>query len=256
MREWMIERSLMAEKDFRVRGSNVSRVEGFSDAAFAFAITLLVVSLEIPRDFDQLLDVLRGIPAFAVCFAILTWLWVAHFKFFRRFGLEDRLTIALNSVLLFVVMVYVYPLKFVFTIFMGMVTGVQPRNTGSIRVDQVGDLFVIYGIGFIAVFTVLGLMNLRAYRLRKQLELDELEQLITTAELVRCFGIAGVGVLSVVAALVIPGGAAGIAGIIYCLIGAVEYVVGWRFGSRVEQLRIEMGTRDRRYGGRPGTTGS
>ena len=243
MRQAVIDHKFLAEGDFRVRGPDVSRVEGFSDAAFAFAVTLLVVSLEVPRSFDQLLDVLRGIPAFAVCFTILIWLWVAHFKFFRRFGLEDRLTIALNSVLLFVVMVYVYPLKFVFTIFMGMLTGIQPHNTGGIRNDQVGDLFVIYGLGFMAVFLILGLMNIRAYSLRQRLGLNELEQLMTRAEIARCLGIAGIGLLSVLLALIIPGGAAGFAGVAYFLIGMVEFFVGWRFGDkRTALLQKEQST--------------
>lgn len=236
MRQTVVQSNAISIGDFRVRGHEVSRVEGFSDAAFAFATTLLVVSLEVPRNFDQLLDVLKGIPAFAVCFTILIWLWVAHFKFFRRFGLEDRLTIALNSLLLFVVMVYVYPLKFVFTIFMGMITGIQPSNTGHIRNDQVGDLFVIYGVGFMAVFLILALMNMRAYSLRETLELNPLERLMTRAEISRCLGISGIGLFSVVLALIIPGGAAGFAGIAYFLIGVVEYIVGWRFGGQREKL--------------------
>jgi uncharacterized membrane protein len=240
MRQTLVDQKMLFDGDFRVRGLDVTRTEGFSDAAFAFAVTLLVVSLEVPRNFEQLLDVLKGIPAFAVCFTILIWLWVAHYKFFRRFGLEDRLTIALNSLLLFVVMVYVYPLKFVFTIFMGMITGIQPSNTGRIRNDQVGDLFVIYGIGFMAVFLILALMNLRAYRLRDKLELNELERLMTRAEIARCLGIAAVGILSVVTALVIPGGAAGFAGVAYCFIGVVEYIVGWRFGRKHDNLLKQM----------------
>ena len=37
-----------------VRGREVSRIEGFSDAVFGFALTLLVVSLEVPDNFEGL----------------------------------------------------------------------------------------------------------------------------------------------------------------------------------------------------------
>jgi hypothetical protein len=73
IRQTLMKDALLMEGDFRVRGANVSRVEAFSDAAFAFVVTLLVISLEVPQDYDQLLDVLKGIPSFAVCFTILVW---------------------------------------------------------------------------------------------------------------------------------------------------------------------------------------
>ncbi|MBA3352350.1 MAG: DUF1211 domain-containing protein [Blastocatellia bacterium] len=47
----------------------------FSDAAFGFALTLLVVSLEVPRTFADLKATMLNVPAFAVCFVILILIW-------------------------------------------------------------------------------------------------------------------------------------------------------------------------------------
>ncbi|HXI27056.1 MAG TPA: TMEM175 family protein [Vicinamibacterales bacterium] len=82
----------------------VSRIEGFSDAVFAFAITLLVVSLEVPKTFDELAAVMRGFPAFAICFALIFQVWRRHYRFFRDYDLEDNTVITLTGVLLFVVL--------------------------------------------------------------------------------------------------------------------------------------------------------
>ena len=46
----------------------------------------------------------------------LFWLiWKEHHRFFSRYGFADTKTSFLNAVLLFVVLLYVYPLKFLFT---------------------------------------------------------------------------------------------------------------------------------------------
>src|SRR5262245_6566390 len=92
----------------------VLRLEGFSDAVFAFALTLLVVSLETPKSFDDLVAMLRGAPAFAVCFALFWLIWKEHHRFFQRYGLEDGTVVVLNALLLFVVLLFVAPLKFSF----------------------------------------------------------------------------------------------------------------------------------------------
>ena len=90
-----------------IRGREVSRIEGFSDAVFGFALTLLVASLEVPRDFVELKATLLGFLPFAVTFALVCYLWYSHYKFFRRYGPADGLTIFPNCVLLFVVLLFV-----------------------------------------------------------------------------------------------------------------------------------------------------
>ena len=102
---------------FRLRGTDVTRLEGFSDTVFGFAVTLLVVSLEVPTNFDDLLKTMRDLVPFAICFTILCLLWYQHYLFFRRYGLHDGAMIALNSLLLFVILAYIYPLKFLFRSF-------------------------------------------------------------------------------------------------------------------------------------------
>src|SRR4051795_680500 len=73
------------------RHREVSRVEGFSDAVFGFAITLLVVSLEVPKTYHELMTVIRGFPAFAVCFALLFQVWWRHYRFFPQLRSRGRL---------------------------------------------------------------------------------------------------------------------------------------------------------------------
>ena len=109
-------RALRILYGFRLRGHQVTRIEALSDVVFGFALTLLGVSAEVPKTFDQLLEIMREFPAFAICFAILISLWHDHYRFFRRYGLQDSPTIFLNSLLLFIVILYVYPLKFLFSL--------------------------------------------------------------------------------------------------------------------------------------------
>src|SRR5436189_5407117 len=95
---------------FRLRGREVTRLESFSDAVFGFALTLLVVSLDVPKTFTDLVTTMRGFPAFALCFLFLALIWNGHYRYCRRYGLDDGTARFLTCVLLSIVLSYVYPL--------------------------------------------------------------------------------------------------------------------------------------------------
>ncbi|MDQ3659140.1 MAG: TMEM175 family protein, partial [Actinomycetota bacterium] len=189
VRKGLTRRRVGGEEGFRWRGVEVWRVEGFSDSVFAFAVTLLVVSLEVPRTFDELLAVMRGFFAFAICFALLLSVWHDHYKYFRRYGLRDTPTMWLNSILLFLVLLYVYPLKFLFTLltdqFLGFGDKTRLPGGGTVEMiepSQVPLLMMIYGAGFVAVQLVFVLFYWRAYSLRDALALDARELSVTREE--------------------------------------------------------------------------
>jgi uncharacterized membrane protein len=218
----------------------VSRIEGFSDAVFAFAVTLLVVSLEVPHTFNELWTAMREFFAFGICFALLFQVWWRHFNFFRRYGLEDAATIALTGVLLFVVLFYVYPLKFVFKLVMDQVLGFAPHAPSGepvITNSQTPLLMQIYSGGVVAVFTVFALMYGNAYRKREMLGLDARQTLEARLSIIDNAGIALIGVISVAIATFGGPAAAGIvAGPIYFLIGPFKFALGWYTAKAHQRL--------------------
>jgi uncharacterized membrane protein len=214
---------------FRWRGEEIWRVEGFSDAVFAFAVTLLVVSLQVPRTFDELLTAMRGFFAFAICFALLLSVWYEHYKFFRRYGLRDTPTVWLNSALLFLVLFYVYPLKFLFTLLTDQLLGFADE---VIEPSQNPLLMTIYGAGFVAVQLVFALLYLRAYSLRNSLKLDAHELSVTREEIQGFLLGILVGLASVTIALLGGAGAVSWAGYVYLLIFPLLHINGRMMGSR------------------------
>jgi len=232
---------LPPEKNFRWRATEITRLEGFTDAVFAFAVTLLVVSLEVPKTYSELVFVMKGFVAFAICFAILVWIWYEHYIFSRRYGLQTSYTVFLNSVLLFVALFYVYPLKFVFTLMVGALTGgaTLPGKPGDmIAASQSGNLMVIYSLGFTAVFGVFTLLYAYAYRKRAELDLNEYETLITRKSMIDHTAMAVLGILIAIIAKLLPPNIAGAAGYLYTLIGVYHTIAGTIYDKKA-RLALE-----------------
>jgi uncharacterized membrane protein len=217
---------------FHLRGREVTRVEAFSDVVFGFALTLIVVSLEVPTTFEELMETMRGFPAFAICFAILTWVWHVHHTFFRRYAMTDELTIALNTILLFVVLFYTYPLKFMFSLVTGQIRDFTNGQT----------LMVIYGVGFAGIFAVFVAMYTHAWRKRDALELTPVERYDTKTSIMMYASYVLIGLLSAVVGAMATGPAVRWAGLMYWLLGPVSAAIGWWRGAR--RRHVDVGSRE------------
>ena len=249
IREQLIDKAIGDNKKFRWRSHEISRIEGLSDAVFGFAVTLLVVSLEVPKTFAELMEAMRGFGAFAICFALLVVVWFNQYKFFRRYGMHDNLTVVLNLALLFVVLFYVYPLKFVFTFLVSMVTGQGARvrlPNGTVETmvenaDQVGTLMLIFGIGYIAVFGLFVLLYSHAYRNRERLDLNELEVFDTRGDIRECALMVSIAAVSISFAALGKGRYAGLSGMTYMLTPVVMTLHGVVNGRRRRKLEERFG---------------
>ena len=98
-RKYISKDSLLGEKDFRWRGGEVSRLESLVDGVFAIAVTLLIVSRDVPQSFQDFINVMWTFSGFIITFTFLFMIWYAHYLFHRRYGLEDFQTIFLNCLL-------------------------------------------------------------------------------------------------------------------------------------------------------------
>jgi uncharacterized membrane protein len=210
---------------FRYRAHEVSRLEAFSDVIFGFAVSLLVVSLEVPKSYPEMVELLRGFFPFAICFALFLDIWFEHHTYFKRYALQDRTTMALNSVLLFVILFYVYPLKYMFTI---MIEGLRGHRS-DIPLDGFRLLFNVYGLGVLAVFSLLAGMYAHAYRLRDELQLNEVERIDTRESVYDNLAMAAFGLLSI---LLANSPLLRFAGPVYFLIAIPKTLIPWIMGSK------------------------
>jgi len=225
------------------RGS--ARIEGFSDTVFGFALTLLVVSLEVPKSFAELAETMEGFVAFALCFALIVWIWVEHFRFFRAFALADGTTIFWNAVLLFVVLFYVYPLKYLFTALVKLMSGLGPALPAGGMLADGRQVLRIYSLGFTVVFLVLAALYRHAWAKRDALPLDLLGRHDARSGIVRHAATAGVGLLSIALTFLLPDRLLAWAGWLFASLGPLHGVLGYRrpCPARSRARRARAGSR-------------
>lgn len=207
---------------FRMRGSEMTRIEVFVDAAFAFAVTMLVISFDsIPRTFPDMVVAIKTIPAFVAAVAILVWIWQTHTMWCRRFGLDDGPTVWLSASLLVVVLIYIYPLRVMLEGGFAWATGgYLPTNFELRSFVELRMMFVFMGSAFVAICLVFVLMYRYALRRSEFLRLNVLERNETSRVVLDWAGCFVIGLVMIALALLLPDRWVPLSGFSFILISA------------------------------------
>ena len=241
---WSDERLALAEEvdGFHLRGGGSTRLDTFCDAAYAFAVTLLVVAGGlVPTSFAALVAALRDVPAFLASFAAIAVIWLAHRQWSRRYGLEDGWTTLLSLAMVFVMLVYVYPLRMVASAFMAFASGgALPSSFVMTDPSDLTGLFVVYGIGFALQTAMLAALHLRAGR-AAGLRLNEVERLLTRHGVVAHGVMAATGTLSALAAGLLPPRLGVWSGFVYMTLVITMPALSARYRRAAERLRRRSG---------------
>jgi uncharacterized membrane protein len=188
----------------KVRRHQATRLEGFVDASFAFAVTLVVISIgHVPITIDEMLRAMRGVPTFAVCFLLISRLWLGHRFWSRHYDIEDYKSVVLSLMLVFVVLVYVYPLRLMFSLmFAGISNGWLVDQDFTIHtVDELRGAYIVFGIGLASISLIFVAMFRHALSKADDIGLDASEILITRMRSIGWLCTALVAMLSIVVAV-------------------------------------------------------
>src|SRR5881394_1607206 len=194
-------------RGFRLRGMEMTRLETFIDAAFAFAISMLVIAAQqIPDNIQALLAAFKNVPTFVCSIAVLGIFWRGHWLWSRRFGLEDGVSIFISWTMIVTILILIYPLKAIFGAMWNLLSSGQVGQPFSLHTteSEARTIFAIYALGLIALSAEILLLNLRAWQLREPLRLNARERLMTRGELTGWSIPVSVGIVSLVFSFTLP----------------------------------------------------
>ena len=201
--------SCRKEKGRTLRGEGMTRIETFVDAAFAFAFTMLVISIDqIPESPTELLELSKDIPAFVLSAALIGWIWVAHTHWSRTFGLQDPLTLFLSLSLVVLVLISVYPIKLMVQAtviyFTNDVFDTGLFDNGGWDNNSVASLFVYFSFGLFTLSVILVSLYWNAVRFKDQLVLSDYEVYYCKYSSVSWLVLATTALVSCVLAITVP----------------------------------------------------
>ena len=194
---------------FRIRGAQPTRLDAFVDAAFAFVVTLLVIAIgRVPSSVTELVQAMRGVPAFAASFFVIGRLWQAHRNWSRHYGIEDATATRLSLALVFMVLVYVYPLRMVAELTLaGVSQGVLAETPIEINtVAELRTLYVVFGVGYMLTALIFLALHRHAMALADAIELSRSERIRTRTLCRRWTAVIAIACASILLGLALPMG--------------------------------------------------
>jgi uncharacterized membrane protein len=162
----------MSEQDESLHVGRVEahRLDGFIDAAFAFAVSVMAIAgVEVPHTLHDLMLALDRIPGFACSFATLMMFWHRHVRWRDHFRLHDATTIRLSLTLVFFALIFVYPLDMLFQAMFSSFYDAYTHTTlpnepeiGSVR--ELKALFICYALAYACMAGTLALLYRHSLR--------------------------------------------------------------------------------------------
>ena len=222
----MFESVTPTELETRQNRTESARLDNFVDGAFAFAITLLLISgASLPKNMAALEHALRGIPAFALCFMQLAWFWHAHVRWRDSVRLTDRRSLRLSLLLVFFALIFVFPLHLVYAgMFNGASAGVLSPDVTTFNRNNHGiaALFIVYGFSYACMAGTLAALYRHGARVATWVDRKELDS-VRVWSMIWIY-VATVGLVSALLAFVLPDSLSGIAGVSYCLLAFIGLI--------------------------------
>lgn len=129
------------------------RLDAFVDAAFAFAVTLLVAGGgDPPTTLAEMRGMFASAPSYLASFALIVMFWLSYRDLGRLWPHRDGLSTALSLGVVFVVLLYVFPLRLMMESALHALSGgVLPGGDLIDTMDDLRFLYVAYGGGCLAL---------------------------------------------------------------------------------------------------------
>jgi hypothetical protein len=203
-----------------------------------------VISIgHVPASVPEMLHALRGMPAFAVSFLLIARIWKAHRDWSRQYDIEDPTSLRLSLLLVFVVLIFVYPLRLLFALFFAWISHgfLVDQELSMQNVEELRSAFEVYGLGFGTIAGLIALLYRHALRQAATIGLDAREVLATRMNVVLWAALAGLAALSTLSAALLPFQSDQpwvftIPGTIYALSSVLMTLIKRHYGQRLMQL--------------------